>query len=87
MRRRYIFSGWVQGVGFRYKAYHAANYLGLGGWVRNSYDGSVEMEVEGTEEKIDQLIMTLENDRYIVIENMSCKVIPEEGQSYFNYRD
>ena len=87
MRRKYIFTGKVQGVGFRYRAYYAANHLGLGGWVRNCSDGSVEMEVEGTEEDIDKLIMTLEEDTYIVIENMSCKVIPEDGQSYFNYRD
>ena len=87
MRRKYIFTGRVQGVGFRYRAYYAANHLGLGGWVRNCSDGSVEMEVEGTEEDIDKLIMTLEEDTYIVIENMSYKDIPVEGQRSFDYKD
>ena len=87
MRRRYCFTGRVQGVGFRYRAYYAANHLGIGGWVRNCSDGSVEMEVEGPEEELDKLIMTLEDDTYIVIENMSYKDIPAEGQSIFDYKD
>ena len=87
MRRKYIFIGRVQGVGFRYRAYYAANHLGLGGWVRNRSDGSVEMEVEGPEEAIDQLFQLLDNDRYIIIENFSCKEIPVEGESTFFYKD
>ena len=86
-RRRYTFTGRVQGVGFRYRAYYAANHLGLGGWVRNCYDGSVEMEVEGPEELIDQLIQTLQNDMYIRIDNMSFKSVPVQGESTFTYRD
>ena len=47
MQRRQIrFYGRVQGVGFRYHAKHAAAALGLTGWVRNEYDGSVMMEVQ-----------------------------------------
>ena len=86
-RRRYTFTGRVQGVGFRYRAYYAANHFGLGGWVRNCYDGSVEMEVEGPEELIDQLIQTLQNDMYIRIDNMSYKSVPVQGESIFTYRD
>ena len=54
-----FFYGRVQGVGFRYYAVQKANQLGLTGWVKNLYDGSVEMEVEGQEELIDQLIIFL----------------------------
>ena len=39
--------GRVQGVGFRYSARYCALELGLAGWVRNEWDGSVEMEVQG----------------------------------------
>lgn len=87
LRRRYTFSGRVQGVGFRYRSYYLANQLGLGGWVRNKYDGTVEMEVEGDEELIDRLIQALKNDRYIEIDDVTCKVIPELGESTFNYGD
>lgn len=56
-KKTYHFYGRVQGVGFRYYAVQKANQLGLTGWVKNLYDGSVEMEVEGQEELIDQLII------------------------------
>ncbi len=41
--------GRVQGVGFRYFAQEAAEALGLTGFVRNTYDGGVEVVVEGNE--------------------------------------
>ena len=58
MRLHYIFYGSVQGVGFRYQAYYMARKLGLSGWVKNLYDGTVEMEVQGKEELIDALILS-----------------------------
>ncbi len=42
-------TGRVQGVGFRYFAKDAADSLGLAGWVRNSFDRSVECEAQGEE--------------------------------------
>ncbi len=46
--RRYTVSGRVQGVGFRYFVQRTATELGVGGWVRNRPDGSVEAHGEGT---------------------------------------
>ena len=43
-----VVAGLVQGVGFRYFTVMTAGKLGLGGWVRNCYDGSVEVEAQGT---------------------------------------
>ena len=76
MRKRIVFSGWVQGVGFRYRARHAAELLGATGWVRNEYDGSVTMEIQGTEEQIDGVIQAIERGRYVKIENMDVRTIP-----------
>ena len=59
VRKHIYFYGRVQGVGFRYYAVQKAGQLGLAGWVRNRYDGSVEMEVEGAETDIDQMILFL----------------------------
>ena len=44
--------GIVQGVGFRYHATYIASRIGVSGWVRNLYDGRVEMEVQGTPEEV-----------------------------------
>ena len=44
VRRRYVVSGRVQGVGFRYRARYAAGQLGLTGWVENEDDGTVTLE-------------------------------------------
>ena len=49
VRKHIIFYGYVQGVGFRYRARHAADLYGCTGWVRNEWDGSVSMEIQGEE--------------------------------------
>ena len=83
IRKHIIFYGRVQGVGFRYYAVQKANQLGLTGWVKNLYDGRVEMEVEGQEELIDQLIIFLQNRTYIWIERIDAKKIPLQQDSSF----
>jgi acylphosphatase len=45
--RRFVISGRVQGVGFRYFTRDVARREGATGWVRNLPDGSVEALVEG----------------------------------------
>ena len=55
IRKHLIFSGRVQGVGFRYRAMHIAQILGLTGWVKNRWDGKVEMEVQGKREEIGKM--------------------------------
>lgn len=45
--RKFIISGRVQGVGFRYFAQRAATRLGLAGYVKNSWDGTVEAYAMG----------------------------------------
>ena len=47
IRRRWRFTGTVQGVGFRYYARAAALHLGLTGWVANNWDGSVTLAAQG----------------------------------------
>lgn len=50
--RRYLISGRVQGVGFRYFAQDAAVREGVSGFVRNRPDGRVEAHVEGEIEAV-----------------------------------
>lgn len=86
--RKYIqFFGTVQGVGFRYRACHAADAVGATGWVSNEYDGSVSMEIQGTEQQIDSVIRAIERGSYVTIENMYVKTIPlVEGEYCFRER-
>lgn len=72
-RKHIVFSGNVQGVGFRYYSEHKARQLGLTGWVKNLYNGAVEMEVQGTQEQIDELILFLSNRRFIQIDAMDIR--------------
>lgn len=53
--RRYVISGRVQGVGFRYFTYDAAVREGVTGWVRNLPDGRVEARIEGEAEAVDRV--------------------------------
>jgi acylphosphatase len=52
--RRFLVSGHVQGVGFRWFAHEAARREGLSGLVRNQPDGRVEAVVEGDREAVER---------------------------------
>ena len=52
IRRHITFTGYVQGVGFRYRVHHAASLYGCTGWVRNEWSRSVTMEIQGEPEHI-----------------------------------
>lgn len=51
-RVRVRVTGIVQGVGYRYATARTAQHHGVTGWVRNRYDGSVEAELEGTDDAV-----------------------------------
>ena len=86
LRQRIVFHGWVQGVGFGYWAKHAADRYGATGWVRNNPDNTVTMEIQGTKEQIDQVIMALQNGRFISIDRMEVTALPVlEGERAFRY--
>jgi acylphosphatase len=52
---RFLVHGVVQGVGFRWFVAGHARRLGLGGWVRNRDDGSVEVVVAGDPARVTEL--------------------------------
>jgi acylphosphatase len=53
--RRFFVSGRVQGVGFRFFVERTASRLGVSGFVRNRFDGRVEVHVMGSAEQIDAI--------------------------------
>ena len=76
LRRHLIFSGDVQGVGFRWRARHAAGAVGATGWVQNNPDGTVSMELQGIEAQIDRVIQMLDQGRYIRITDIRVRELP-----------
>ena len=76
VRKHIIFYGRVQGVGFRYYSVYKARALGLTGWVRNLYDGTVEMEAQGTLEQLNQMLKLINQGTYIQVEDLRRKTIP-----------
>lgn len=60
IRKHIVFYGSAQGVGFRWRAKHAAGMYSCTGWCRNGWDGSVVMEIQGEERNIDQVILAIE---------------------------
>ena len=79
IRKRIVFYGSVQGVGFRWRARHAAGLYGCTGWCRNEGDGTVTMEVQGTQERIGCMLQCLAEGRFIRIDSMEEKIVPVVG--------
>ncbi len=61
IRRTVLFSGRVQGVGFRYATCRVALPFAVTGWVRNLPDGRVEACVEGNEEEIRRFVQAIKD--------------------------
>lgn len=80
VRKHLIFEGLVQGVGFRWRARQAAASVGATGWVRNDWNGTVSMELQGSEAQIDRVLQSLEQGRFIRIENLQVRSIPPEPE-------
>lgn len=59
VRRVVRVTGRVQGVGFRMAAAREAGRLGVSGTVRNLLDGTVEADVEGPAEPVEQMLAWL----------------------------
>lgn len=51
-----VIRGYVQGVGFRASCARQAHALGVAGWVRNAWDGSVEAQFEGEAAAVNALV-------------------------------
>lgn len=87
IRRHFIISGRVQGVGFRYTASQVANTYGLTGWVCNCYDGTVEMEVQGPEEMVNTFLKRMQlMNKWMRVEHVEESDRPVINESGFRER-
>jgi acylphosphatase len=74
--RHIIFVGRVQGVGFRFTAYHIANRHQVTGFVRNLPDGSVEMLAQGRPDEIDNCIRQIQDSFSGYIRDNTIEDVP-----------
>ena len=86
VRKHIFFSGDVQGVGFRYRSFYIAQSLGLSGWVENLWDGRVEMEVQGSEASIREMLDRIQQQRWINVADMEITEIPCVEERGFKIR-
>lgn len=76
IRQRIIFTGRVQGVGFRATARAIARHHAITGWVRNEDNGSVLLEIQGQAGVIEAFLAELQRDMGRFIKNSASAVIP-----------
>ena len=85
IRRRVIVHGRVQGVFFRDTTRRMARSRGLGGWVRNTPDGTVEAVFEGEGEAVESMVRwSRDGPRGAVVERL--EVIDEEPEGLAEFR-
>ena len=79
-RRQILYSGRVQGVGFRYTARHIAQNYAVTGFVRNLDDGRVELVAEGTAEELERFLTQISSRMTDQIRKAEVTTSPATGQ-------
>lgn len=76
--KRVIFEGRVQGVGFRYATKDLARGFEVCGWVKNLVDGTVELQVMGEEEEVEDFIREIAEESSVAhhITTLRAEKIP-----------
>ncbi|UCG35523.1 MAG: acylphosphatase [Candidatus Omnitrophota bacterium] len=75
-----FYSGIVQGVGFRFTARYLAGKYKVNGWVKNTADGRVELEIEGDADNVDKVLKGLRQELGRYITDASYKELPFSGE-------
>ena len=75
-----MFSGMVQGVGFRFTSERVARRFAVDGFVRNLPDGRVEVVVEGQPAELGQFIAALEEAMSGYVRDRQCAESPGTGK-------
>lgn len=83
-----VVTGRVQGVFFRARIREQAQRLGVSGWVRNEYDGSVAAHLEGEPLAVDTLVAWChEGPPHAHVEQVRSEPGEVTGASGFAIRD
>jgi acylphosphatase len=79
-RREVLYSGRVQGVGFRYTARQLAGQFDVTGFVRNQPDGRVQLMVEGQRAEVERYLAALAEQLSGYIRDAAADVRPATGE-------
>ncbi len=87
MATRFLVTGRVQGVGYRYFAMREAQALGIDGYVRNLPDGSVEVVAAGSAEVLRALAdRLLQGPAFAQVESLERSDVPSPKGTGFSIR-
>jgi acylphosphatase len=84
--KRVLYSGRVQGVGFRATARAVAARYPVAGYVRNLPSGEVELVAEGEPEAVGQFLEALGRRMGAYVAGMDVRDEPPAGRSGFEVR-
>ena len=79
-RRRILYSGTVQGVGFRWTAASAIRGLPVAGYVRNLPNGQVELVLEGDDRDNDEAVRLVREALGTYIRREAHETSPPTGE-------
>jgi acylphosphatase len=79
-RETVLFSGRVQGVGFRYTVNNLARQFAVTGYVRNLDDGRVELVMEGTDQERDGLMQAVREKMQDYIRQVDRHLSQQTGE-------
>ena len=79
-RRTVIYSGRVQGVGFRYRVSELAGRYAVTGYVRNLPDGTVELVAEGQDGEVESFLGAIHERMRANIRDTSLHREPASGE-------
>jgi acylphosphatase len=84
--KRVLYTGRVQGVGFRYTAKGVAQTFAVAGFVRNVPDGRVELVAEGEAVEVDHFLASVAEHMADYIDGQTTEDVAPEGLSEFAIR-
>ncbi len=77
--------GEVQGIGYRYFAKRLASQYEILGWVKNNIDGTVELDIEGEKNNIEEYIRKLKTEHpWATVTNIEIEWLSYTG-NYSNF--
>ncbi len=90
IRKCLVVHGRVQGVGFRYVASAIAHSCHVTGFVRNEFNGTVTIEVQGADHRVNDFIDQIrEGNRFVKVNRIDITdlpLVPANKETQFRVR-